>query len=122
MYPSQHLRLKPQIRPLTTAHLAQTMTLLELSAGELEQKIDAELSRNPALEVRDLRRCSVCGQPLINSNQCPRCHPSNDRGNRLYLSHQSERFLLRVMQTRMISSTKIFFKVQRTCQPMSYAR
>jgi len=78
MYPAQHLRLSPQIRPLTTAHLAQTMSLLELSALELEEKINAELSRNPALEVIDPRRCHICGQPLQNGSTCPRCSPKTD--------------------------------------------
>jgi RNA polymerase sigma-54 factor len=78
MYPAQQLRISPQIRPLTTAHLAQTMSLLELSALELEQKINAELSRNPALEVIDPRRCHFCGQTLINGNTCSRCNPKNE--------------------------------------------
>jgi len=41
------------IRPLTTAHLAQTMSLLELTAEELRQKIEGELAENPALELGD---------------------------------------------------------------------
>ena len=55
-----HLRQSTQLRPLTTAHLAQTMALIELSAEELEQKVQAELAKNPALEVKDARRCPVC--------------------------------------------------------------
>lgn len=76
MYPAQQLRISPQIRPLTTAHLAQTMSLLELSAPELEEKINAELSRNPALEVVDPRRCHICGQTLQNGSTCARCNPN----------------------------------------------
>ena len=78
MFPTQRLRISPHLRPLTTAHLAQTMSLLELSSSELEQKIEAELSRNPALEVKDLRRCSVCGQHLLNGIHCPQCRPINE--------------------------------------------
>ncbi len=37
------------IRPLTTAHLAQTMSLLELTAEELRQKIEGELAAKPRL-------------------------------------------------------------------------
>jgi len=59
MLQSPHLRIAPALRPLTTAHLAQTMALLELSASELEQKVEAELARNPALELKDPRRCHV---------------------------------------------------------------
>ena len=35
------------LRPLTTAHLAQTMTLLSLTTEELQQEIDSELASNP---------------------------------------------------------------------------
>lgn len=49
------------LRPLTTAHLAQTMTLLGLTALELRQKVEAELAANPALE-------------LVNEHRCPTCH------------------------------------------------
>jgi len=35
-------RHNTSIRPLTTAHLAQTMTLLSLNVGELRQKIETE--------------------------------------------------------------------------------
>ena len=42
---------RPMLRPQTTAHLAQTMALLELTTAELHQKVEAELARNPALEL-----------------------------------------------------------------------
>jgi RNA polymerase sigma-54 factor len=71
-------RLRPstQIRPLTTAHLAQTMALIELSAAELDQKIQSELAKNPALEVKDARRCPVCDRQFADNGPCPRCHPA----------------------------------------------
>jgi RNA polymerase sigma-54 factor len=71
-------RLRPstQLRPLTTAHLAQTMALIELSAVELEQKVQAELAQNPALEVKDTRRCPICEKQYSENGPCPRCHPS----------------------------------------------
>jgi len=71
-------RLRPstQLRPLTTAHLAQTMALIELSAVELEQKIQAELARNPALEVKDPRHCPACDKQYSENGPCPRCHPA----------------------------------------------
>ncbi len=37
--------------PLTSAHIAQTMTLLYMTSAELLQTIDVELSKNPALEA-----------------------------------------------------------------------
>ncbi len=61
------------LRPLTTAHLAQTMTLLELTGAELRQKIEAELASNPALEVMDNRRCPSCRRPLSTPGLCPIC-------------------------------------------------
>lgn len=70
------IRPTTQIRPLTTAHLAQTMALIELSAAELEQKVNAELSENPALEVNDTRRCAMCDHQITDSGLCPRCNPA----------------------------------------------
>jgi RNA polymerase sigma-54 factor len=64
---------RTQLRPQTTAHLAQTMALLELSAVELRQKIDAELAKNPALEIIDESRCPTCHRLLHNNQPCPTC-------------------------------------------------
>jgi RNA polymerase sigma-54 factor len=63
----------PSIRPLTTAHLAQTMTLLELSAVELRQKVESELSQNPALELVEESRCPSCRRLLHGARNCPVC-------------------------------------------------
>lgn len=57
----------------TSAHLAQTMTLLGLTSSELEQRIDSELSNNPALELVDERRCPMCKRILPQSGPCPVC-------------------------------------------------
>ncbi len=66
------------IRPLTTAHLAQTMSLLSLTAAELRQQIDSELAGNPALELVDERRCPNCHRLLPARGACPVCsHPAN---------------------------------------------
>jgi len=61
------------LRPLTTAHLAQTMSLLSLTAGELRQQIDAELASNPALELVEERRCPNCHRLLPGRGACPVC-------------------------------------------------
>ena len=53
-------------RPLTTAHLAQTMSLLEMNNNELAEKIQKELANNPALELKEDYRCPVCGKKLVN--------------------------------------------------------
>jgi RNA polymerase sigma-54 factor len=63
----------PSLRPLTTAHLAQTMTLLSLTAAELRQKIESEVASNPALELVEERRCPSCRRPLPASGPCPVC-------------------------------------------------
>jgi RNA polymerase sigma-54 factor len=61
------------LRPLTTAHLAQTMTLLGLSTQELRQKIESELASNPALELIHDRRCPTCHRRLPATGACPIC-------------------------------------------------
>lgn len=66
------------IRPLTTAHLAQTMTLLSLTTEELQQEIDSELASNPALEIIEERRCPNCHRLLSDHGKCPVCSlPAN---------------------------------------------
>lgn len=61
------------IRTVTTAHLAQTMTLLSLTSGELQQQIEAELASNPALEMLDEKRCPTCKRLLSLRGICPVC-------------------------------------------------
>ncbi len=59
--------------PMTTAHIAQTMTLLYMTSTELLQTIDVELSKNPALELVNERRCPMCGRRLPLRGSCPIC-------------------------------------------------
>ena len=61
------------LRPMTTAHLAQTMTLLELTSAELGQKIEADLASNPALELVETRTCPNCNRRLPEKGPCPVC-------------------------------------------------
>ena len=61
------------LRPLTSAHLAQTMTLLSLTSAELRQQIESELASNPALELIDERRCPTCHRLLTGTGPCPVC-------------------------------------------------
>jgi RNA polymerase sigma-54 factor len=61
------------LRPLTTAHLAQTMTLLSLTADELREQIESELASNPALELIEERRCPTCHRLLPPRGTCPTC-------------------------------------------------
>jgi RNA polymerase sigma-54 factor len=57
---------------MTTAHLAQTMSLLEMNNHELAEKIQGELSNNPALELGSDKRCPACGRKLVN-RMCSTC-------------------------------------------------
>jgi len=61
------------IKPLTTAHLAQTMTLLGMTSAELNQKIEAELAKNPALELVEERRCPTCRRSIVDPGPCSVC-------------------------------------------------
>lgn len=61
------------LRPMTTAHLAQTMTLLSLTIDELGEQIEKELSSNPALELLEERRCPNCKRVLPEHGKCPIC-------------------------------------------------
>ncbi|MBI3159907.1 MAG: hypothetical protein HYZ26_09950 [Chloroflexi bacterium] len=60
-------------RPVVTAHLAQTMSLLELNRRELLEKIHSELAENPALELVEEWRCPTCGRVLKGQRACPAC-------------------------------------------------
>lgn len=71
--PAQILYQSPSQRPQTTAHLAQTMSLLGLNSQELSQKIEAALAANPALELLEGRRCPTCGRQLRTESYCPVC-------------------------------------------------
>ncbi|MGH2627219.1 MAG: hypothetical protein ACRDHY_11265, partial [Anaerolineales bacterium] len=68
------------LRPLTTAHLAQTMTLLALSNQELREKVLAEVAENPALELTEDRVCPGCQRHLHGSGPCPACSSQSAQG------------------------------------------
>lgn len=68
------------LRPLTTAHLAQTMSLLLLSNQELRDKVLSELSSNPALELVEEPVCPHCHRRLKTSGPCPICSRGNEDG------------------------------------------
>lgn len=63
----------PSLRHIPTAHLAQTMTLLGLTAVELRQKVESELASNPALELISDRRCPTCHRRLPEHGPCLHC-------------------------------------------------
>jgi RNA polymerase sigma-54 factor len=61
------------LRPLATAHLAQTMSLLVLSNQELREEIQHEIASNPALEIVDQTVCPTCHRILRTAGPCPVC-------------------------------------------------
>lgn len=68
---------RPEIKPMVTAHLAQTMTLLEKSNLELVNTIEEALANNPALDLEQPKLCQVCKTPLITTDYCPICTRSS---------------------------------------------
>ncbi|MCS6994451.1 MAG: hypothetical protein NZP74_11535 [Anaerolineales bacterium] len=60
-------------RPVASAHLAQTMSLLHLNADELRQTIERELANNPALEQVEPPICPACGRAWVQPGICPLC-------------------------------------------------
>ncbi len=60
-------------KPLTTAHLAQTMSLLEMNNQELVEKIEGELAKNPALDLVEGQHCPTCNRKLYRNSPCPFC-------------------------------------------------
>ena len=66
---------------LTTAHLAQTMSLLKLTWDEVRQKIENELSTNPALELMEEIHCPNCHSKISNKGFCPICSRPGEIGN-----------------------------------------
>ena len=67
-----HQRLSPELRHQATAHLAQTMALLQMTTAELEASLQQELNTNPALELVEELRCPGCGRRLARL-PCPTC-------------------------------------------------
>lgn len=67
----QHQRLSQ--RQVVTAHLAQTMSLLELNRQEMIERVSGEIARNPALELVDQRVCPGCHRPLNGARICSAC-------------------------------------------------
>jgi len=75
-----------------TAHLAQTMTFLQMSTQELEAVLQQELAQNPALELVEELRCPQCGKRLTRA-PCPTCAaPRTDDQPLVYLTPRQSNF------------------------------
>jgi RNA polymerase sigma-54 factor len=83
-----------KIQHKTTAHLAQTMKLLKLNKGELEQEIERILNENPALEINPEIRCPQCKRKLAQGQICPACSrpKNNDTEEAIVFLSQSSDF------------------------------
>lgn len=75
----------PMLRQTTTAHMAQTMSLLAMACDDLSQKIQNALDSNPALDLIDEPRCPHCNRPLPRGRRCPICSNIGSR-----IDHQSD--------------------------------
>ncbi|HAF62241.1 MAG TPA: hypothetical protein DCK95_07940 [Anaerolineaceae bacterium] len=82
-----HLNTKPQ----TTAHLAQTMALLNMGNGELEEEIQKNLASNPALEVDEVKHCAICGGVILEGTRCRNCLNKQLQGESQFLTFVSTR-------------------------------
>lgn len=78
---NHHLGQQQTQSPMTSAHIAQTMSLLFMTSTELLQTIDVELANNPALELVRERRCPMCGRRLPTSGPCPICSQPKTQEN-----------------------------------------
>jgi RNA polymerase sigma-54 factor len=83
MFANAHLQ---DHRHQTTAHLAKTMSYLQLSSTDLEAALLKEIDHNPALEIVDELRCPGCGRRLRRL-PCPTCAvPAADGAPVVFLS------------------------------------
>ncbi len=80
------------LRPVTTAHLAQTMTLMGLTAAELQQKIKSALAANPALELAEKRYCPTCHRRWQATRPAPSAAGLKDqlRVSRSFMSRRAK--------------------------------
>lgn len=69
MYQRQLQKTQLQI----TAHLAQTMTLLNMNVDDIRQEIERTLSENPALIVEEHHFCPTCKHMLTEGQICSVC-------------------------------------------------
>lgn len=84
---------KIETRIQTSAHLAQTMTMLGMSSEEIREKVESELSKNPFLELVEERICPTCKRKLPESGKCPICSQpqlEQSKENIIFISPKDE--------------------------------
>ena len=92
----QNQSARTEIRTQTSAHLAQTMTMLGMSSEEIREKIEGELAKNPFLELVEERVCPTCKRKLPENGNVPFAHSRswNIPKKTLSSSHPGMNFLL----------------------------
>jgi RNA polymerase sigma-54 factor len=60
-----------------SAHMIESIQILQCSAEELQISIARELAENPAFESDEIEQCLRCGTPLLNA-VCPACQSRAD--------------------------------------------
>ncbi|MBQ6517756.1 MAG: hypothetical protein IJI14_03495 [Anaerolineaceae bacterium] len=91
MFQNQNQRIETRIQ--TSAHLAQTMTMLGMSSEEIREKIEGELARNPFLELVEERVCPTCKRKLPENGKCPICSQpqlENSKDNIIFISPRDD--------------------------------
>jgi len=73
MYQKFTIQTKNEIKPQITAHLAQAMTLLGMGNDEVEEEIQKNLAKNPALESDEINHCAICGCEIGFGELCKKC-------------------------------------------------
>ncbi len=102
---------KASHKALTTAHLAQTMTLLGLNNQEILEKIQGELATNPALDINEANHCPNCQRLIKHNSYCPNCSiPSNNDDPVVFVSSRE------VQQSRVSNSNDIISDDEFTSQ------
>lgn len=84
---------KIETRIQTSAHLAQTMTMLGMSSEEIREKVESELSKNPFLELVEERICPTCKRKLPENGKCPICSQpqlEHSKENIIFISPKDE--------------------------------
>lgn len=84
---------KIETRIQTSAHLAQTMTMLGMSSEEIKEKVESELAKNPFLELVEERICPTCKRKLPENGKCPICSQpqlENSKENIIFISPKDD--------------------------------
>lgn len=89
---TQYQYQSPVVRNSATAHLTNTMRLIEKTCVELEAEIAKELADNPVLQLVDQHQCPECRRP-VDRFPCPHCEARRRRSDLdepiIYLSPRS---------------------------------